>query len=70
MIRRYRLHYIGTKRSGKFLNKHRLVKTGFDIEVFACSKIEAVKKARNEIMYSISYDAIESFVLTNISIVE
>ena len=70
MIRRYILHYVGTKRSGKFGNKHRLVKTGFDIEAFASSKIEAVKVARNEIMYSIGYDAIESFVLTNISVVE
>lgn len=70
MIRRYLLHYVGTKRSGKFGNKHRLIKTGFDIEAFASSKIEAVKMARNEIMYSISYDAIESFVLTNISVVE
>ena len=70
MIRRYILHYVGTRRSGKFGNKHRLVKTGFDIEAFASSKIEAVKVARNEIMYSIGYDAIESFVLTNISVVE
>lgn len=70
MIRRYLLHYVGTKRSGKFGNKHRLAKTGFDIEAFASSKIEAVKIARNTIMYSISYDAIESFVLTNISVVE
>ena len=70
MIRRYLLHYAGTKRSGKFGNKHRLVKTGFDIEVFASSKIKAVKRTRNEIMYSICYSAIESFVLTNISVVE
>lgn len=70
MIRRYLLHYVGTKRSGKFGNKHRLVKTGFDIEAFASSKIEAVKIARNEIIYSICYSEIESFVLTNISVVE
>lgn len=70
MIRHYILHYVGTKRSGKFGNKHRLVKTGFDIEAFASSKIEAVKMARNEIMYSIGYNAIESFVLINISTIE
>ena len=70
MIRHYVLHYLGTKRVSKLGNKHKLVKTGFDIEAFASSKIEAVKLARNEIMYSIGYDAIESFVLTNISVVE
>lgn len=70
MIRHYILHYVGTKRSGKFGNKHRLVKTGFDIEAFASSKIEAVKLARSEIMYSIGYNAIESFVLTNVSVIE
>ena len=31
MIRRYVLLYVGTKRSGKFGNKHKLVKTSFDI---------------------------------------
>lgn len=70
MIRHYVLHYVGTKRGGKFGNKHKLVKTGFDIEAFASSKVEAVKVARNEIMYSICYSGIESFVLTNISVIE
>lgn len=70
MIRRYVLHYVGIKRDGKFGNKHKFVKTGFDIEAFASNKIEAVKIARNEIMYSVCYSAIESFVLTNISVVE
>lgn len=70
MIRHYILHYVGTKRDGKFGNKHKLVKTGFDIKVSASSKVEAVKVARNEIMYSICYSAIESFYLTNISVVE
>lgn len=70
MIRRYVLHYSGTKHVSKFGNKHKLVKTEFDIEVFASSKVEAVKSARNEIMYSICYSGIESFVLTNISVVE
>ena len=70
MIRHYVLHYVGTKRVSKLGNKHKLVKTGFDIEAFASSKVEAVKVARNEIMYSICYSGIESFVLTNISVVE
>ncbi len=70
MIRRYVLHYVGTKRDGKFGNKHKLIKIGFDIEAFASSKIEAVKIARNEIMNSICYSGINSFVLTNITVVE
>ena len=70
MIRHYVLHYLGTKRVSKLGNKYKLAKTGFDIEAFASSKVEAVKIARNEIMYSIRCSGIESFVLTNISVIE
>lgn len=70
MIKQYKLHYLGTKRIPKAIGKHRHSKVGFDIEVFASSKIEAVKSAKNQIMNSISYNTIDSFTLVDIFVAE
>lgn len=70
MIKQYKLHYLGTKRIPKAFGKHRYSKVGFDIELFADSKIEAVKYAKYQIMNSISYNTIDSFTLVDIFVVE
>lgn len=70
MTKRYKLHYLGTKHISRALGKHRYSKVGFDIEVFANSKIEAVKYAKYQIMNSISYNTIDSFTLVDISVIE
>lgn len=70
MVKQYLLHYVTNKRNGKILSKHKFIESGFDVQVFANSKVEAVSLARKEIMYSIRYRDIDNFTLCNISIIE
>lgn len=71
MARQYLLHYVTNKqRNSKILSKHKFVESRFDVQVFASSRVEAVRLARREIMNSICYSGIDNFTLCNISVIE
>lgn len=70
MTKQYLLHYATNKRNNKVLSKHKFIESGFDVQVFANSKVEATSLARREIMNSICYSEIDNFTLCNISVIE
>lgn len=70
MAKQYLLHYVTNKRNDKILSKHKFIESGFDVQVFANSKVEATSLARREIMNSICYSGIDNFTLCDISVVE
>lgn len=70
MTKQYLLHYVTNKRNNKVLSKHKFIESGFDVQVFANSKVEAASLAKREIMNSICYSGIDNFTLCDISIIE
>ena len=70
MVKQYLLRYITSKWNNKVFTKHKFIESGFDVRVFANSKVEAVSLDKRELRNSICYSYIDNFTLCDISIIE